>query len=1099
MKTVIKVLFIPIIIVLIWVYCYEKISGRYESFGLLIAAVFFGGILGIFISRMKENARAQAEKALRESEERYRMLIEHSPDGISVFCEGKIVYINPAGLKLIRADSSERLLGKPVMDFVHPDYKDIVRERIGKAISEGKPAPLMEQQYVRLDGTFVDVEVITLPILYDGKPAAQTVVRDITDRKQAEEALRQSEEKYRNLAENLKDAIFSLNINGIITYISPAIEKIAGFKAQEIVGKNFTEFIFPDDLPIAVDVFQKALSGQDTIREFRIRHKTGNFCWIRSSSQPIVSGNAIIGNQGTLIDISEQKQAEAARLESERRLSDIISFLPDATLVIDRNSRVIAWNRAMEKMSGIKAEDMLGKGDYEYAVPLYGERRPILIDLALQSSEDEYIEQKYSYVRREGDSLIAELHLPSFCGKETWILGKASPLKDSEGRIIGAIEAVRDITEQKQAEQALRTATQRFHTILSSLHVGVLLVSEEGIVEYVNPAFNNLFHVADTPESLIGSRTSEILQRLSVLFDRADRDISRIRDIVAQREPASGEEMIVQGGLTILWDFIPICVNGRQHGRLWHFQDISKLREAKEAAEAANKAKSEFLANMSHEIRTPMNAITGFTWLALETDLDPNQREYLSTIHDSANALLGIINDILDFSKIEAGKLDLESVGFNLDEVLQNISNMIRIKAEQKGLQILFSIPESLPRNLIGDPLRLGQILLNLVCNAVKFTEAGTISVSAELLEEAADSVMLGFSVTDTGIGITQEQLAILFQPFTQADGSVTRRFGGSGLGLAICKRLAEMMGGSVNVESESGKGSRFSFSAKFGRASDDIESICFNSDSIDTTIVPQCIDARILLVEDNKVNQELAVELLRNFGFTADIAENGAEAVRAIQKSSYDLILMDIQMPEMDGYQATRIIREAERYKRTEAQSADDISVPIIAMTADVMSGTMEKCMEAGMNDFIGKPINPMQLLSVISKWIKNEEPENLTPDMNFSDIKSELKAIFGNDDLYRRLLTIFYEEYADAAMLIRELMKRGNSHDAQRLAHTVKGAAGNISVKELRAAAAEIEEAIRSNTLTYDDPRLDHFENIMDQTSAFIRSETGMKRADV
>jgi len=796
-------------------------------------------------------------------------------------------------------------------------------------------------------------------------------------------------------------------------------------------------------------------------------------------------------------DITERKQAEEAIKNSEQRLSQIINFLPDPTFVVDNEGTVLTWNQAMENLSDIKAEDMVGKGNYEYALPFYGERRPILIDLA-KDWDAEY-EKKYLSVIRDGKNLISESYHPSLGGKELYLQATAGLIYDAAGEVAGAIESLRDITDRKHME--------------------------------------------------------------------------------------------------------------------------AELIEAKHVADEANKAKSDFLANMSHEIRTPMNAVIGMTHLALKTDLTSKQRDYLTKIQSSANSLLGIINDILDFSKIEAGKLDMEAVDFNLEEVLDNLANLVTVKAQEKeDLEVLFATAQDVPRFLVGDPLRLGQIFINLANNAVKFTDRGEIVVATELLKQGEEQVTLKFGVSDTGVGLTKEQADRLFESFTQADTSTTRKYGGTGLGLAISKRLVEMMDGEIWVESEPGQGSTFSFTATFGLGREDVkkrftsapdlrnmkvlvvddnptsrdilrdmlESFSFEvtlaatgqegiaeietadkdkpfemvvmdwkmpgMDGIDASrrvkehpglrhiphivmvtaygreelmqkaekigldgflikpVSPSVLfdtiiqahgeeahatspttqheveaealalirGAKILLVEDNEINQQVAKEILEGADLIVTLADDGQQAVNKIQDNHYDVILMDIQMPVMDGYTAAREIRNLKSEIR---------NVPIIAMTAHAMAGDEEKSLQAGMNGHVTKPIDPDQLFGALQKWIPPADKRALTRKAEVSaakeaetktppgaalelpdslpgfDLAEGLQRLQGNQTLYRKLLMDFGAKYTETAVKIRRALDTKDFKKAHSLVHNLKGLAGNLAATELQTAAIEIEKLIKGD----------------------------------
>ena len=499
-------------------------------------------------------------------------------------------------------------------------------------------------------------------------------------------------------------------------------------------------------------------------------------------------------------------------------------------------------------------------------------------------------------------------------------------------------------------------------------------------------------------------------------------------------------------------------------------QAQAELEYAKEQADEATKTKSIFLANMSHEIRTPMNAIIGMAYLALKTQLDARQYDYVNKIHTAANALLVIINDILDFSKIEAGKLSLETVPFRLEDVLANALTLVRQKAHEKGLELLLDIrnPALLADSgsFMGDPLRLGQVLTNLLSNAVKFTDQGHVTLSVEAVTQKEHSY-LTFRVEDTGIGMSAEQLGKLFQDFSQVDGSATRKYGGTGLGLTISKKLIELMGGSIRVKSLLGRGSQFVFNIALENAN----RIQLSRSMLaqDESQIARLQGMSVLLVEDNSINQQIAQELLEARGINVDIANNGQEALDKLSQdhSRYHAVLMDLQMPIMDGYEATRMLRANQQF--------DDL--PIIAMTAHAMQEERERCEALGMNGHITKPIEPKTLYQTLARFyvmpdsafavettkssITTVMPVPVFPKSDDINWQDGLRRAAGNLSLYQRLLTGFVQDFTQLPSQLNRLISNGDWQGAARLAHTFKGLSGTVGVHRLFPLGEKIEQA--------------------------------------
>ncbi|MBT4139564.1 MAG: response regulator [Candidatus Latescibacteria bacterium] len=494
-------------------------------------------------------------------------------------------------------------------------------------------------------------------------------------------------------------------------------------------------------------------------------------------------------------------------------------------------------------------------------------------------------------------------------------------------------------------------------TVIDGMEDGIIVFDSENRVIDYNPGTLRLMNRPN--ENLIGRYASDVFSEFPDLVARFTNVENAHEEVVIENGPIP---LVYELRISSLHDRLGLvlCRVLLIHDITWLKEVERDLRASKELAEAANKAKSEFLANMSHEIRTPMNGILGMSELLLDTQLDTEQKKYLKTVRKSANLLLTVINDVLDFSRIEAGKLELDPTPFAVEEMLDIALNPLAIQAQQKNLRFEWNITPDVPGVLMGDPDRLNQIIINLTSNAIKFTESGYVSVLVDLEDQTEQTLSLHISVTDTGIGISKDKQEVIFEAFSQADASMTRQYGGTGLGLAISSRLVEMMRGRMWVESELNQGSCFHFTVVFAKR---------KKSSIETTPTPEQgmrltkSELRVLLVEDNSVNQVFAQGILKKLACTVTTAQNGQEAIILFEKQSFDLILMDGQMPEMDGFEATQIIRTKEKETSTH--------IPIIALTAHAMTGDRERFLDAGMDNYLSKPFTPGQLIDVINSTL--------------------------------------------------------------------------------------------------------------------------------
>ena len=1016
------------------------------------------------------------------------------------------------------------------------------------------------------------------------------------------------------------------------SYISSGVERVLGLSPARVMAD--ASLLFADIAPESMQAYleAEAISARDMSvysGVLQIRRGEGRDLWLHVNSQPHREADGSIVWDGVAIDITQLQQAQDQMRESEDRFRRLFEDTRQAITLVE-DGRFVAANKASLAMLGLaQLDQFIGKSPLDISPPrqpdgrLSSEKVVEVINTAFETGSNAF---EWEHIRANGEHFIAHVLLTAIRQGDKDVLHVVWTDVTQQKQAERELAAYRQDLERRVADrtaeltamtQSLRGANAEQQAIFDTASCGIALITDR-VFTRCNRKMHEL--LGWPPGEMVGQPTAIWYVDAAANAAGGDAYEQIWRGAVHRRDL----ELVRRDGSRFWARLTGTAVDPADlsKGTVCVIDDITaeravieQMREATALAESAARMKADFLANMSHEIRTPMNAVIGMSHLLLRTELTPRQRDYLAKIQAAGQHLLGIINDILDFSKVEAGKLSLERAEFDLDKITTNVATLLTEKTSDKGLELTIDIAPDVPRGLVGDALRLQQVLLNFGSNAVKFTEKGEIQIVVRLRERSNGEALLYFAVRDTGVGLSQEQQARLFQSFQQADSSTTRKFGGTGLGLVISKRLAELMGGAVGLESEPGKGSTFWFTARLGIGAarpallvprpdlrgarvlvvDDndtarmvlrdmlaqmtfvVEEAASGAQAIDAVrqsaaagkpyaIVfldwqmpamdgieaarsiralglpasPHLVmvsaygreelmsqasaagiesylikpvtrsllfdtamqmlggerqepaeparapageagllaligGARVLVVEDNELNQQVARELLSGVGLLVDVAQDGEIAVRQVQSVPYDLVFMDMQMPVMDGVTATIEIRKLAQYK----------DLPIIAMTANAMRQDHERCLQAGMNDYIAKPIEPDQLWSMLSRWIKprpgrsasqqaacvpapparaaaGPAPE-IPGDIDGIDVATGLRRVAGKASTYVSLLRGFVKNHKAAADEIRRALDSDRA-GAERIAHTVKGVAGTLGAPGLQHAAAELELALRA-----------------------------------
>jgi len=918
--------------------------------------------------------------------------------------------------------------------------------------------------YGRVYGVFLGGSIISLLLfgllisLLNTRFRARQIAEQLTV------DIRESEQSYRNqFASNSAAMMLVDPADGAIIDANTAALSFYGYTLKQLLTMRITDI---NTLP-ASEVGQAMASvpqGQGVRFEFLHRLADGSLRNVEVSSSSIHFGGRTVIHS-IIHDITQRKRAEEEIKHHSGLIRSLLDSIPDIIFFKDINGVYLGCNPPFAEFVGRSRDEIVGATDYDLfnkeIADFFREHDHRMLELCKSRRNEEWITYP------DGRKILLDT--------------LKTPYRGPDGTLIGLLGISRDITEHKQAEEMLRQATDRLTLAARAGGVGIWdydvvndklvwddqMFSLYGITQDQFGGAYAAWQAGLHPEDrLIGDEEIQRALRGEKDFNTEfrvvwlDGTIHNIRALALVQRDASGQPLHMIG---TNWD-----ITAQKLAEAELNETNRRLEAATAQAETANAAKGTFLSNMSHEIRTPMSGMLGMTGLLLETSLTERQRDYAEKIRTSGESLLAVLNDILDFSRMEAGKLHIEIVPFSLNEVISNVVNIFESQAAEKKIMINTFIDTELPANLLGDSQRMTQVIANLMGNAIKFTVAGYIQLGVRVRRRTETDVELELSVQDTGIGMTEEELSRLFTAFSQADASTTRRFGGSGLGLAISRQFVELMGGTILAESTPGKGSLFTVVLSFL-----IDSGIGRTKLLRRPDMPKVrfTDVRALVVEDHEINREIVVELLWQAGIKADIAINGIEAVEMVRASDYDILFMDIQMPEMDGLTATRKIRNLGR------EGVDRL--PIMALSSHAMVGDREKSLAAGMNDHLTKPINPDVLEAVLLQWLPQakriavvaDEPSLFTkqkivpisPSADL-DVEDGLNRVGGDQKFYLKLLRDFVDGYMETPMLLLQELRANLLEDAIHRFHAIRGIAGNLGGKEMAAAAVELENACQA-----------------------------------
>jgi PAS domain S-box-containing protein len=1041
-------------------------------------------------------------EALRESEERFRIMADACPAMMWVTgAAGELEFINRVYRNYFGVTAEQiQHGGRRLLIYTDDAYEYFAA--FDRAVTEHATFRT-EARFRRADGEWRLIGTNAEPRLSPGGEYMGHIglCADITERRKAEQALLESENRFRIMADSCPIGIWVTDPQGGTRFANQAYREFAGWTSEQIDPNRWKSAIHPEDAPEYLRAFDDAIQSRSPFKgEGRFLRTDGEWRWKESYAIPYLSlDGEFLGFVGTSKDVTERVQTERSLHASREFARSTIDALSSHICVLDETGTIIAVNQAWRDFAEDNNPERSGEAlDGDTWRSRIGEGANY-VDVC-RRSEDEHSSEAEEFAAGieavlKGECSLYSKEYPCHApGTPRWFLGRVTRFFSSGiPRIV--IEHI-NITERKRVEELLKQTADRLALAASAAGAGIWSRDfANGVVQWDEQMYRLHATTKDefspSPETFLALVHPEDRSRVDREIGSAlrgekeldsqhrivwpDGSIRHIRANALVRWDASGNPTEIVGTNR--------DITSQKETTTALFDSNLRLQEESEhalkssfAADQANAAKSEFLANMSHEIRTPMNGVIGMVGLLLDTELTAEQRRYAEIARASGESLLQLINDILDFSKIEAKKLELEMIDFNLRILLDHLYSILSGTAKTKGIELRCIADPPVPIQLHGALGRLLQILINLAGNAIKFTEKGGVVVSVTLEEEGESDCRLRFSVRDTGIGIPEGKIGLLFNMFSQVDASTTRKYGGTGLGLAISKQLVELMGGSIGATSEVGKGSEFWFTVrlKFSLG----PNVRPLGSKLETETTAK-LNGRVLIAEDNSTNREVALGMLRKLGLRAEAVADGAEALNVLESTPYDLVLMDMRMPVMDGIEATYHIRDS----RSAVLNHD---IPIIALTANAMQSDREACLAAGMNDFLPKPIRKNELRETLSKWlippyrgIPTDTPGVVPPrtvddKAAIFDRAGVLGRMGGDNELAQIVFAAFLEDIPRQIQSLKDLVISGDTANSARLAHSIKGASANVGGERLRNVALAMEKAADLGDLQFVAARL-------------------------